>query len=41
MIRLACQRCEHEWTYKGADERYASCPHCYTKVRLVVVLQEK
>ena len=34
-IKLRCKRCEHEWTYRGKNTYWASCPHCYTKVKVV------
>lgn len=32
--RLVCGRCGREWMYKGKNPYYASCPKCYTKVKV-------
>jgi Zn finger protein HypA/HybF involved in hydrogenase expression len=34
-VKLRCKRCGHRWTYRGNNEYWASCPHCYTKVKVV------
>jgi hypothetical protein len=31
-IKLICQRCQHEWNYKGKNCYVTSCPHCRTTV---------
>lgn len=31
-ITLKCQRCKHEWIYKGKNYYVTSCPHCRTIV---------
>ena len=31
---LKCQRCGHEWAYKGKNEYVATCPHCRTYVTI-------
>jgi acetyl-CoA carboxylase beta subunit len=33
-IWLKCQRCGHEWLYKGKQIYYACCPTCLSKVRI-------
>jgi len=33
MTELRCQHCEHEWDYSGSG-LYATCPHCYYKVKV-------
>lgn len=30
---LVCQRCTHEWNYKGYNPFFTLCPHCSTTVR--------
>jgi late competence protein required for DNA uptake (superfamily II DNA/RNA helicase) len=30
--KLKCQRCEHEWTYKGSNPYICTCPYCRTTV---------
>ena len=30
--KLKCQRCEHEWTYKGSNPYICTCPYCRTAV---------
>jgi len=30
---LTCQRCLHEWVYKGKNPFFTLCPHCRTTVR--------
>lgn len=34
VIPLKCQRCQHEWYYKGKNEYVAACPHCRTYVTI-------
>jgi PHP family Zn ribbon phosphoesterase len=31
---VLCQRCGHQWTYKGTNPFVVTCPHCCTKVTL-------
>lgn len=31
---IKCQRCEHEWQYKGKNNYVATCPHCRTYVTI-------
>jgi Zn finger protein HypA/HybF involved in hydrogenase expression len=31
-IKLICQRCQHEWNYKGKNYYVTTCPHCRTSV---------
>ena len=36
---IKCQRCKHEWEYKGKKKnnkypQYVSCPKCRTSVKL-------
>jgi ribosomal protein S27E len=31
-MNLKCQKCKHEWNYKGQSKYYVTCPRCYTKV---------
>jgi hypothetical protein len=33
-MKLKCQRCHHEWEYKGKNEYYAHCPHRKTSVSI-------
>lgn len=33
-IVLVCQRCKHEWSYKGAQKYVVACPSCKTSVSL-------
>ncbi len=33
-IKLTCQRCDKEWTYKGRNPFYATCPDCKTSVKI-------
>ena len=33
-VRVKCQRCGYEWTYKGKSKWYACCPMCRTSVNL-------
>lgn len=30
---LRCQRCHHEWVYRGTNPFFTLCPHCRTTVR--------
>lgn len=30
---LTCQRCLHEWAYKGRNPFFTLCPRCRTTVR--------
>jgi len=32
---LKCHRCKHGWDYQGHGKFYVTCPHCYSKIRLV------
>ena len=34
VIPLKCQRCRHNWYYKGKNEYVATCPHCRTYVTI-------
>ena len=34
VIPLKCQRCNHQWDYKGKNEYIATCPHCRTYVTI-------
>jgi Zn finger protein HypA/HybF involved in hydrogenase expression len=34
MVKLKCQRCGHEWEYKGKRKYYTSCPDCKTSVKI-------
>jgi len=34
-MELLCQRCQHQWDYKGTNPYYATCPYCKTKVRVL------
>ena len=40
-MKIKCKRCKHEWEYTGKSEYYATCPFCYTKVRIEVVEEKK
>ncbi|MGI9012487.1 MAG: hypothetical protein ACR2F1_15055, partial [Nitrososphaeraceae archaeon] len=31
-ILLLCQRCKHEWKYKGTNPYITTCPYCRTTV---------
>lgn len=31
---LKCQRCKHEWEYKGQKKWFTSCPECKTSVKI-------
>ena len=31
-VTLLCQRCKHEWTYKGMNPYICTCPYCRTTV---------
>ena len=33
-IELKCQKCKKEWTYKGNNEYYATCPDCHSSVKI-------
>jgi ribosomal protein S27E len=33
-MKTKCNKCNHEWEYKGKSEYYVTCPHCYTKVNI-------
>ena len=33
-ILLKCQRCEHNWKYRGDNPWICSCPCCHTSVRV-------
>ena len=33
-ILLKCQRCDHNWEYKGINPYICSCPFCHTSVRV-------
>lgn len=32
-LALKCQRCLHEWIYRGENPFFTLCPHCRTTVR--------
>lgn len=34
VIPLRCQRCCHNWYYKGKNRYVATCPHCRTYVTI-------
>lgn len=34
MVDLVCQKCSHEWNYRGEMNDYATCPSCKTSVAL-------
>lgn len=34
MKKLICQRCGHEWEYKGKSKYFTSCPQCKTSVKV-------
>ncbi len=33
-MKLKCSKCKHAWNYKGKSKYYATCPHCYNKVKV-------
>ena len=33
-MKLKCQRCGHNWDYKGKSKWYATCPMCKTSVNI-------
>lgn len=33
-IKLKCQRCGHEWIYKGKSQYYAPCSNCKSSVNI-------
>jgi hypothetical protein len=33
-IKLKCPRCGHEWSYRGKNPWYATCPFCLIKVSI-------
>ena len=33
-MKLKCQRCKHEWEYKGKNKWFTSCPKCKTSVKI-------
>jgi acetyl-CoA carboxylase beta subunit len=33
-VLLRCQRCEHNWEYRGINPYICSCPFCHTTVRI-------
>ena len=33
-FRLYCNKCGHEWNYKGKRQFYACCPNCHSSVRI-------
>ena len=36
-ITIKCHKCNHEWTYKGRNPYYVTCPQCYNKININVV----
>ena len=32
--QVLCQRCGHQWKYKGRNAYVVTCPYCCTKVTL-------
>jgi hypothetical protein len=32
LMKLKCQRCKHEWNYRGKNLWVTSCPRCHTSV---------
>lgn len=34
MKKVKCNKCFHEWEYKGDSQYYVTCPYCYTKVNI-------
>jgi predicted nucleic acid-binding Zn-ribbon protein len=33
-IKLRCNKCGYEWTYKGKSKIYATCPQCHRNIML-------
>jgi DNA-directed RNA polymerase subunit RPC12/RpoP len=33
-MKLECQRCKKVWDYTGSNDYYATCPNCFTKVKV-------
>ena len=35
-MKIKCTKkdCGHIWNYKGKSKFYATCPHCYRKVKI-------
>jgi ribosomal protein S27E len=31
---LECNKCNHEWKYKGKSKFYVTCPECYNKINI-------
>lgn len=42
-MKIKCSRedCQHEWDYGGHSKFYITCPHCYNKVNLKKIKQQK
>ena len=34
-MELKCRFCGYSWNYHGDNPYYATCPHCYYKVRVI------
>lgn len=34
LMKVKCQKCKHEWEYKGKRKYYVTCPDCYAKVNI-------
>ena len=33
-VKLTCQHCDYEWSYRGYSKFYATCPNCQFKVHI-------
>ncbi len=40
-LNIRCTKCNHKWYYKGKSNYYVTCPHCYRKINLKSIEQEK
>lgn len=34
---IKCQKCGYEWDYKGNMTKYACCPNCQRKTKIVPI----
>jgi len=40
-VETICYKCKYKWNYKGKQEYYLTCPHCYNKLNVKRLEREK
>lgn len=33
-MKIKCEKCSHQWDYKGKSLFYVTCPRCYRKINI-------